>query len=115
MEMLAEVRERGETDDKLKGKRGEDEDRMKEDEGDTQKEKRGIQTSSVEVSLSSSAVVLSVSQAATGRQAKNILSLKVLTAPLCPPSYSLSLSCHSFPACSRPCTMNPRLHRHCKN
>lgn len=55
-------------------------------------------------------VVLTVSQAATGRQAKNILSLKVLRALQCPPSYSLFPLSHVILALS-PCTMNPRLCR----
>lgn len=50
-----------------------------------------------------------LSQAATGRQAKNILSLKVLTAPGVPPPPSRSLMSllHSFLACSVPALWIP--------
>lgn len=84
------------------------------DEERVGKFKKKIQTSSLEVSpVPPNAVVLSASQAATGRQAENILSLKVLTAP--PPSLllpSLMSLLHSFPCLLCPCSMNPRLHRH---
>lgn len=58
-------------------------------------EAEGKQKGSRPAELKSLLCCRPLSQAATGRQAKNILSLKVLTAPGVPPPPSRSLSCHS--------------------
>lgn len=110
--MLAEAslrsqrKRKRETDDKLKGKRGHGRGQNEKDE-ETEARKDPV------------APLLPSSQAATGRQAKNILSLKVLTAPVYPPPllllslFPLSYVTPSSPAPSQHYKSPPSPSLHC--